>query len=460
MKLMLRSFSNLLLSVRRVTQENQGKRTAGIDDQLILTPKARVKFVNSMQNHEAWKVSPAKRIYIPKANGKQRPLGILTIKNRVAQAIVKNALEPSWEARFESHSYGFRPGRSAHDAISQCWIRLNRRGKDRWVLDADLRAAFDNASHAYILERLGQVPSRELVKHWLNAGYMESEIFHDTTSGVPQGGVLSPLLFNIAMDGMQSFIGSKFGFIRYADDFVVTARSKEELEALMPKLETWLRDRGLELNTEKTRIVSIKDGFNFLGFNVRHYHGKCLIKPQMDKVFAFLRRIRDWLNCHKQEKPDVVILTLNPILQGWAQYHRHVVSSRTFSYVNHRITKMLWFWCKRRHSNKGRKWIKRKYFARIDGRDWQFVDRIINSDGKMVVYHLFNVNKMPIRRHVKIRGVISPDDPDSLEYWKDRAQRLKNQPAAGSYTASKIAKELLRLEPLEGKPSRAVLRGG
>jgi RNA-directed DNA polymerase len=442
-KLMLRSFSNVLLSVRKVTQENQGKRTAGIDNQLILTPKARVKLVRLMQEHEAWKVSPAKRIYIPKATGKQRPLGILTIKNRVAQAIVKNALEPSWEARFEAHSYGFRPGRSTQDAISQCWIRLNRGAKDRWVLDADVRGAFDNISHEFVLRELGFIPGRALIKQWLKAGYLEDDNFHDTISGVPQGGVISPLLANIALDGMQSLVGSKCGFIRYADDFVVTARSQEELVSLRPKLEGWLGERGLEMNTEKTRIVSIEDGFNFLGFNVRHYQGRCLVKPEMDKVFAFLRRIREWLNCHKQETPDVVILKLNPILRGWAQYYRNFVSSRTFSYVNHRITKMLWFWCKRRHPNKGRKWVKRKYFAVLDGRDWQFVAKSQDSAGKPVIYHLFNVNKMPIKRHIKVRGAVSPDDPASLDYWKERAYRQKSQSAAGRFTASKIAKELL-----------------
>lgn len=287
MKLMLRSYSNLLLAVRRVTQENQGKGTPGVDKHLVLTPKGRMKLVRDMSNYKLWRVSPVRRVYIPKANGK-RPLGIPTIKNRVAQAIVKSALEPSWEARFESNSYGFRPGRSCHDAISDCWLKLNKRSTHRWVFDADIKGAFDNISHDYVLKSIGNVPGRELVKQWLKAGYVEDEIFHATEYGVPQGGVISPLLANIALDGLQRLVQGRYGYVRYADDFIVTAKLKKDLISLKPKIEDWLKERGLILNKAKTQIVSIKNGFNFLGFSMRHYHNKCLTKPQKEKVLDFL----------------------------------------------------------------------------------------------------------------------------------------------------------------------------
>jgi RNA-directed DNA polymerase len=334
-----------------------------------------------MLTYQAWKVKPAKRVYIPKACGKQRPLGILTIKNRVAQAIVKNAIEPSWEARFEPNSYGFRPGRSCHDAIAQCWIRLNQKGKDKWVLDADIKGAFDNISHEYILNALGKVPGRELIKQWLKAGYVEEEVFHATSNGVPQGGVISPLLANIALDGMDELCKGKCGFIRYADDFVITAKRKEDLITLKPQIEKWLKQRGLMLNAEKTKIVSIEEGFDFLGFNVRHFRGKCLIRPEKMKILGFLREIRRWLKSQEQATAANVVRYLNPILRGWANYYKHVVSKRTFAYVNSQIWKTLWPWCLRRHPNKSKLWVQRKYFRSINGRDWRFFASIRDKQG-------------------------------------------------------------------------------
>src|ERR1700730_2261506 len=301
-KLMLKSYSNRLVSVRRVTQMNAGKNTPGVDKLVVKTPAARGRMVDILAHSTLWKAKPARRIYIPKAKGKLRPLGIPVMIDRCLQAIVKNALEPAWEARFEGSSYGFRPGRSCHDAIEKIYGLARPNKTKKWVLDADIRGAFDNISHDYLLKTIGSVPGKELIKQWLKAGYVEQGAFHATEQGTPQGGVVSPLLANIALHGMEEAIGVKYDYrgqiigkravVRYADDFVCFCETREDAERVQGILTEWLKERGLTLSEEKTRIVHLTEGFDFLGFNIRHYPApktsrtgwKLLIKPSKESV--------------------------------------------------------------------------------------------------------------------------------------------------------------------------------
>jgi RNA-directed DNA polymerase len=480
-KLLLRSDANLVLSVRQVTQVNDGRATPGVDGRVATTAKERWRLLTDLRQVRPHRPQPVRRVYIPKANGKQRPIGIATIEDRVRQNVVKTALEPAWEARFEASSYGFRPGRSVHDAIAACFNWLNSRSAARWVLDADIRSAFDRISHVHIDQRLGNFPARRQIQAWLKAGYLEHGQFFSTTEGTPQGAICSPLVANVALDGLADLLVRQFphpkertrayfGYVRYADDFVVTSPDKGRLEAAIPVIQQWLAERGLELNEEKTHVVHIDDGFNFLGFNLRRYKGTLLIKPQKEKVLAKLTEIRSWLKAHAGAKQEDVIAHLNQTLRGWSLYYRHVASSQIYPYVDHRLFRMLWTWARRRHPKKSAKWIKAKYFRTMGTRKWVFAVHTKNRRGHRITRSL-DETRLAIKRHILVVGRNSPLDPALRDYWRKRAiwraqLRYEAKSAKRALTARQNWKcpvcqaSLLNEEPLDLHHRQAVAHGG
>ena len=436
-KLMLKSCSNRLVSVRRVTQVNAGKKTPGIDGMVVKSPAARGKLVDALDQYTAWKAKPARRVYIPKANGKKRPLGMPVVIDRCFQAMVKNALEPAWEAKFEGSSYGFRPGRSAHDAIGKIYLLARPNKKKKWILDADIKGAFDFISHEYLCQAIGPVPGKELIKQWLKAGYIEQEEFHATEQGTPQGGVISPLLLNIALHGMDQTIGvtynshgqlsGKRAVVRYADDFVCFCETKEDAEQVQETLTAWLKDRGLTLSAEKTRIVHLTEGFNFLGFNIRHYRTpqttktgwKLLIKPSKESVQDVRKKLKERWKKVQGTNVQVVLKELNPIIRGWANYFRMVVAKELFGKLDSWMVHKALHYTKRMHPKKSVWWQRQRYFGRfnLDRLDcWTFGDK--QTGGYVLKFAWF-----PIERHILVKGRASPDDPQLKEYWTKRQER-------------------------------------
>jgi RNA-directed DNA polymerase len=414
------------------------KNTPGIDKMLVKTGATKGKLVDQLKQQLPWRPLAARRVQIPKRNGKLRPLGIPSIIDRCLQAMVKAALEPCWEAQFEPTSYGFRPGRSCHDAIARIYVTANVNNRKKWVLEADIAACFDTIDHEFLLQQIGQFPARGLIAQWLQAGYMEKGCFHPTEAGTPQGGIVSPLLANIALHGMEAALGItryvqgcvkktvKRVLIRYADDFVVLCDNKAEAEQAQVDLQHFLKIRGLVLSEEKTRIVHLSEGFDFLGFNVRHYPSqhthtgwKLLIKPAKRSVADFREKLRATFKQLHGSNAQCLIKVLNPILRGWANYYRSVVSSEVFHHLEHYVFWKLRRWISKTHPNKSFGWRDRRYWAHhpaYPGSQWSFVDK----DTGMVLYR---IGYTRIQRHTLIQGNASPDNPDLTAYFERRTKQ-------------------------------------
>jgi RNA-directed DNA polymerase len=435
-KLMLRSFSNTLSSVRRVTEHNAGRLTPGVDGEVVVTPRAKAELAARTRCQKGpGYARPVRRVYVPKANGKQRPLGIPVIVDRVHQARVLNALEPEWEARFEPKSYGFRPGRGCQDAIAAIYLTLKGRNPQRrWVLDADLTAAFDRIDHEHLLGVLGGFPARGMIAGWLKAGVVEDGRFTPTREGTPQGGVISPLLLNVALHGLEAAAGVRYrkvgthaaetvegapALVRYADDLVVMCHSRDQALQVKERLAAWLAPRGLAFNEAKTRIVNVDDGFDFLGFNVRRYDDKLLIKPSK----AALRRVREKLRGEmlalRGANALAVLRKINPIVRGWAAYYRTVVSSEAFTALDDYMWKLTYKWATYSHQNKPRSWVIDRYFGQFNQARrarWVFGDRETGA-------YLTKFAWTSIVRHQMVAGMSSPDDPALTSYWTARQRK-------------------------------------
>jgi RNA-directed DNA polymerase len=431
-RLLTRSFSGKAIAIKRVT-ENQGKRTPGVDNVTWSTPESKSQALLSLQ-HRGYKSQPLKRIYIPKANGKLRPLGIPVVKCRAMQALHLLALEPIAETTADKNSYGFRPERATADAIEQCFCALSRKYSAQWILEGDITGCFDNISHVWLLKNIPL--DKTILRKWLKAGYIDQQTLFATKAGTPQGGIISPALSNMTLDGLEKILQQYFprntqvNFIRYADDFVITGRTKEILEhEVKPLVEKFLAERGLTLSVEKTKITHIEKGFDFLGQNVRKYNGKLLIKPSKKNIKAFLDKIRKMVKKNRTAKQQDLIKQLNPVIKGRSEYHKNVVSSKIFASVDREIWWILWRWATRRHPLKNKGWVKAKYFKQVCAHHRVFAMHTgkLAFDDKPELLTLHNATDSKIQRHIKIKADANPYDPQWEIYFENRLNlKMKN----------------------------------
>jgi RNA-directed DNA polymerase len=437
-RMMLRSWSNTLISVRQVTQRNAGRGTPGVDGQVVLTARARMDLaVQVHRTARSFQPLPVRRVYIPKANGKQRPLGIPAITDRAHQARCRNALEPEWEARFAPRTYGFRPGRSCQDAIAVIHVMgCGKNPRRRWILDADLTAAFDKIDHDHLLAKLGSFPGKGMIRGWLKAGVFEKgKGFAPTDEGTPQGGVISPCLLNIALHGLEEAAGVRYeasdpartkrgcpALVVYADDMVALCHTRQQAEQVKARMAGWLAPRGLSFNEAKTRIVTLEDGFDFLGFTVRRHAGKLITRPSKAAVKRVKHRLAAEMRALRGGNAAAVLAKINPIVRGWANYYRGAASSRTFAALDRYLWQLTYKWACYSHANKPKPWIVSRYYGRFNPASqdrWVFGNR---DNGA----YLPKLGWTKIVRHSLVTGAASPDDPALTGYWAQR--RGKNPP--------------------------------
>lgn len=436
--LLTHSFSGRALAILRVVS-NAGAKTPGIDGVTWTTDDCGAAF--TLLRRHGYRPQPLRRVYIPKSNGRLRPLGIPTMRDRAMQALYLLGLDPIVECQADGHSYGFRLGRCCADAIEQCHLLLGNLHGPEWILEGDIHSCFDQISHDWLDDHICM--DKDLLRRWLAAGYLEKEVFHETTAGTPQGGIVSPALANATLDGLQGLLDSHFSstrkpkvkvhLVRYADDFIITGTSRFLLEhKVQPLVEQFLTERGLRLSHEKTKITHIRKGFDFLGQHLRRYKcGKVLVKPSRKNVQTFLGKLRATFRQSGSWTAGELIHRLNQQIKGWAMYHRHAASKRTYSLVDQSIFRMVKGWCRRRHPTKTWKWITKQYFRQDGHRHWLFTGTLPDKHGKGIPIHLMEAGRVKIRRHVKIRSDANPYDRQWELYLEERLYQQLEGTLAG-----------------------------
>lgn len=423
-RLLTRSFYAKLLAVKRVTS-NRGKRTPGVDG--ILWQGARAKWQAACSLHRrGYRPQPLRRIYIPKKNGKKRPLSIPTLFDRAMQALYKQALAPVAETTADRNSYGFREGRSCADAIAAAFNALSKPNSAPWVLEGDIKGCFDNISHAWMTEHLPL--ERDILRRWLAAGYVEDNRLYPSRKGTPQGGIISPTLSNMTLDGMEQAVHAavprrhRVNFVRYADDFIVTGKSKRILERqVKPAIEAFLAERGLELSPEKTVITHIRDGFTFLGQTFRKTGNVLRIIPSVEGVLALIRKVGTLIRSHVSHPMPALVKQLNSVLRGWGNYHRHVVASTAFTRIDRYVREQLWRMLRKRHPNKSKNWLFRRYW-RNDGTRHIFGCTASTKRGTKR-YEVVRLGALGIKRYIKIRADANPYLPEHAGYFWQRRHK-------------------------------------
>ncbi|MFV0340780.1 MAG: group II intron reverse transcriptase/maturase [Parachlamydiaceae bacterium] len=462
------SFYAKALAVRRVTS-NSGSKTAGVD--LVTWEDSKTKFqAIGMLKRGGYQPQPLRRIHIKKSNGKLRPLGIPTMRDRAMQALYLMALEPVAETTADTRSYGFRRERCTMDAVQQCHNVLRKGYSPEWILEGDIKGCFDHISHEWLLNNIPM--DKVMLRKWLECGFVFNKQLFPTEEGTPQGGIISPTLANMALDGLQKILSDKYkrrsikgklyspmvNLIRYADDFIITSENREVLETeIKPLVAEFLAERGLTLSEEKTMITNINDGFDFLGFNIRKFKNQILTKPSKPAQKRFLAKVRTTIKSNKACRQESLIRLLNPMITGWGNYYKHGATRDAFHLADNQIYNALWQWAKRRHSKKGKRWVADKYWHVSKGKGWHFASYFKKSNGKQDSLKLKLLSNICFAQYTQIKGGANPFDPECDKYFDQRETQKMLVTLKGRNSLLYLWKKQDRKCPLCGIPIDRVL---